>query len=168
MTADSTSPEPDEPETKGIERDKHGDPVLQGTRMIEKESYERVVEGLKMAADGSAHLAFAHRDIGELELGMKWANLAIMLDKIRLAAIDVAAIEDKSRFRGTDEIRRDPMPFMRAVDRVNNGFKQAAGGMRQLATCFRADYRWSNMATMVENLERKTRAPKRSSHPHLH
>lgn len=140
-----------------VVHDKNGDPVADplAVRMIEKESYERVVEGLRMAADGCAHIAFQLQE-------PKWGMLAIQIDKVRVAAVQIAGIEDGLRFRGTDAVRRNPMPFGDAYKRLLDGLKQAGGGMRQLATCFRLDMRWSAMAATIENMERKCRTPKRS------
>ena len=164
MTADSRSPAPEEkPEAKGIELDKHGDPVLQGTKMIERESYERVVEGLKMAADACAHIAFTCKSHGLVEEGVLWARRAMAIDKVRVAAVKCAGIEDNIRSHLTDEVRRGAMPFAVSRRRLNEGLMQAGGGMRQLATCFRMDGRWSAMATMTENMERNWRSPRRSA-----
>src|SRR5262245_20558020 len=55
------------------------DPVVvdkRGTLMIERESYERVIEGLKQAADGAQHLTMARQD-------GSWRNLAKMFDNLR-------------------------------------------------------------------------------------
>lgn len=173
MIADSTSPEPDEPETKGIERDKHGDPVLQGTRMKERESYERVIDGLKIAAEAAAHMAFSHHEFGDAEAGIRRAKLAITLDKVRMRVVNLAGIEDRSRHHGTQEIRRNPMTIIDAVKRFNYGIKQASGGASQMATCYRDDQiserlAMASVSRELADLERKTRTPKRSFHPHLH
>lgn len=140
---------------KGIELDRHGDPVRQGTLMIERESYERVIEGLKIAADASMHLVKQ-----EPEAGNHWRAMAQRLDIVRRIAVQHAGLGEVMRERQTESVRGDPMKWRKARDRLREGLIQCAGGMRQLATCHRGDFWWSRMATTVEEMERKIRNPK--------
>ena len=148
------SPDEDDP-NKGIQVDKHGDPLPQGTRMIERESYERVIEGLKIAADACQHLvaqfpAEAHN----------WRVWSLNLDQCRRICIQHAGIEDTITSKETVEMRGEPMRYRQARDRLVEGLNQASGGCRQLATCFRMDYFWAKCATQLENMARKVRQPK--------
>ena len=145
----------DKPEPKGIEVDRHGDPILQGTRMLERESYERIIEGLKLAADACMHLIRQ-----EPESAQRWRGLCMRLDQCRRIAIQHAGIDDVIRAKQTEDMRGDPMRWREGRKRFREGLVQAAGGMRQLATCFRMDVAWSHMATMLEAMERSIRTPK--------
>jgi hypothetical protein len=129
-----------------------GDPLPRGTRMQERESYERVVEGLKIAAD-----AAMHRAPHEPELTAVWRQLAANLDQVRRIAVQHAGIGLLARERPTEIIRGDPMAWRASRDRFEDGLRQAAGGMRQLAVCFRGDVRWSQMANDVDAIGRKMR-----------
>lgn len=161
---DALSPEtPDDADTKGIQVDRHGDPLLQGTRMLERESYERVIEGLKIAADACVHLIRR-----EPENATRWRGICIRLDQCRRIAIQHAGIEDVIRAKETGQVIGDGMAWKAARARFREGLVQAAGGMRQLATCFRMDLWWSRCATALENMERGIRTPKLARpHPRL-
>lgn len=132
-----------------------GDPLPYptGTRMIEKESYERVIEGLKMSADACMHLAKQEPQQCET-----WKNIGQRLDKMRLTACKVAGLEISMRQLETQGARGNPYAWRHARDRLLNGIKQASGGMRQLAVCFRSDIQWSIMAQSLESSEKKLRA----------
>lgn len=146
-------PIPEKKEAEGIQVDAQGDPLRQGTLMIERESYERVIEGLKIASDAAAHLA-------KYETGKAWEvwrKLANNLDQVRRIAVQKAGLGLAMKERETTEVRGEPMPWRRAKDRFREGLIQAAGGMRQMATCFRGDFAWSRMATDLEQLDAKMR-----------
>ncbi len=143
-----------------------GDPMPHptGTRMIEKESYERVIEGLKMSADACMHLAKQEPENGE-----KWRAIGQLLDKVRLEAARLAGVDLVMKQLETEGMRGNPYTWRRARQRFLDGLKQATGGMRQLATCFRGDLRWSMMAQELERREqgfrdlllgRKPKAPR--------
>ena len=144
---------------KGILVDAHGDPLPQGTRMIEYESYERVIEGLKTAANALMHLA-KHEDTREGVDNRR--DLALKLDQCRRICIQHAAIDDPSRASPTEfEATGKPMAWKVARAQLLEGLQQASGGARQLATCFRIDLTWSRTAFQLETLERNVRNPKR-------
>ena len=146
-----------EPETdpNAIVLGADGDPLPHptGTRMIEKESYERVVEGLKMSADACMHLAKQ-----EIENGDKWKAIGQLLDTVRLEACKLAGLDLAMRQLETQGARGNPYAWKHARKRFLDGLKQATGGMRQLATCFRGDFRWSMMAQELERREQSFRA----------
>lgn len=138
-----------------IPRDSQGDIVPLGTRMIEFESYERVVEGLKIAAEGAAHLAVHEYRCKDIPACNTFSRLARSLDMCRKTAVDLAKLKNTMQQQETAQVRRDPMPYREAKRRLRDGIKQACGGMRQLATCHRIDLRWSMMASTLEEMEGK-------------
>ena len=80
MTEDVRPYDADDPANPNnlVVRGQDGDPLPTGTKMIEVESYERVIEGLKMAADACAHLA-KHEPLK----ASVWSEIAQILDKMR-------------------------------------------------------------------------------------
>src|SRR5882757_5014716 len=114
--------------------------------MLEVESYERVIEGLKLAADRCAHLAVHYYRSKSAEGVNLYSGIGRRLDQVRLLAIEVAGLKDRITEHETSELRAEPIHFMRARRELRDGLKQASGGMRQLATCHRGDLRWSAMA----------------------
>lgn len=132
-----------------------GDPLAHptGTRMIERESYERVIEGLKMAADACMHLAKQEPQDCET-----WKTIGQRLDKMRLTSCKMAGLDLAMRQLETQGARGNPYAWKHARERLLNGVRQASGGMRQLAVCFRADIQWSIMAQSLDRSERKLRA----------
>ena len=152
------APFSDEPKQRIIV-DANGDPERQGTLMIERQSYERLIEGLKIAADAAMHMAC--RAATEAEANSR-VRLALHLDKCRLICVEHAGVEDRIGQRQTEVVRgREPMRWREARERLLFGLNQASGGARQLATCFRIDLTWSRTAFMLETLESKVRNPKR-------
>lgn len=127
-----------------------GDPLPhpRGVAMIEVESYERVIEGLKMAADACAHLAKQ-----EPQHGQTWMDIGKLLDQQRLGAVRLAGLKTTLTQQETQTVRGAPSGWRKTRDRFLDGLRQATGGMRQLATCFRGDLQWSFMA---QQLERRT------------
>lgn len=143
---------------KGIELDANGDPVRQGSLMNEKQSYERVIEGLKIASDAAAHLAKA-----EGPNGQQWRGIAGKLDQCRRICVQKAGLGLTMREKETGEVRGEAMRYRLGRERFREGLVQAAGGMRQLATCHRGDIYWSITASEIEKLETNVRTPKRRS-----
>lgn len=151
---------PDDDHGPGIQLDRYGDPLPQGTRMIEYESYERVIEGLKTSADACMHLA-KHEATREGVDNRR--GLALKLDQCRRMCIQHAGVDDPRRASPTEfEAMGLPLPWREARDQLIEGLTQAAGGARQLATCFRIDFVWSRVAWQLETLERSIRTPKRT------
>lgn len=147
--------EADKPDDNAlVVRGADGDPLPHpgGTRMIEKESYERVIEGLKMAADACMHLR-RH----EPNHGQTWTDIGLLLDKMRRDASALAGLELTMKQNETPEARGLPYGWRQARARFLEGIRQATGGMRQLATCFRGDLHWSVLAQQLERSERSFR-----------
>lgn len=132
-----------------------GDPISYptATRMIEKESYERVIEGLKMAADACMHLAKQ-----EPQRCDTWKGIGQKLDGMRLTSCKLAGLDIAMKQLETQGARGNPYAWKHARERLLNGVRQASGGMRQLAVCFRADIQWSIMAQSLDRSESKLRA----------
>jgi hypothetical protein len=149
----------DDDQGPGIALDANGDPVRQGALMVERQSYERVIEGLKIAADACMHLA--KREVTPEGVGNR-RRLAMNLDQCRRMCIQHAGIEDVIRSSPTQQdVRGEPLSFLEARNRLMEGLQQAAGGARQLATCHRIDLTWASVAQQLEKLERSIRTPKR-------
>lgn len=150
-----STPAPGTPEANDlVVRGPEGDPLPRSNavRMIECESYERVIEGLKMAADACMHLAKA-----EAAHGQTWKDIGAALDKMRLEACRLAGLGLVMAQNETQAMRGEPLSWRRARERFLDGIRQATGGMRQLATCFRGDFHWSLMAQQLERRERSFR-----------
>jgi hypothetical protein len=156
MTEEVKTYEPDDPQNPNnlVVRGRDGDPIPHpsGTAMIEKESYERVVEGLKMASDACVHLAKR-----EPLTASVWNEIAQMLDKMRRDAVSLGGVDLVMKQQETDAVRGEPLSWRAAREKFLDGIKQTTGGMRQLATCFRGDYMWSMMAQRLERQEKTFR-----------
>lgn len=149
MTDDTKPPVPGTPEANDlVVRGTDGDPLPVGTRMIERESYERVIEGLKMTADACMHLAKQ-----EPKDAATWKALGAMFDGLRRKAWALAKLESTLQ-QETREMRGEPYGWREARDRFLQGLQQAVGGMRQLATCWRGDFMWSVMAQELDRREK--------------
>ena len=154
MTEDVKTYEADDPANPNnlVVLGADGDPVPHpgGTKMIEKESIERVVEGLKMAEDACQHLAK-----GETVKASIWLDIATILAKMRRDAVKLAGHEMPMSQEQLGHVRGEAYSWIKARRRFLDGMKQATGGMRQLATCFRGDWNWSFMAQQLERHEEK-------------
>jgi hypothetical protein len=160
MSEEAITPKPeegDEDKPGLVSLDTQGDPLPdpRATRMLEIESYERVAEGLKMSAEAAMHLAKHESDSNT---AAKWQRVSQFMDQMRYMACQLANVEPASLMKETASVRGDPYAWRKARDRFLDGMKQASGGMRQLAVCFRADYRWSMMAQELEVREKTFRA----------
>lgn len=153
---DDGTPAP-EPEQR-IELDANGDPVRQGSLMDERQSYERVIEGLKMISDACAHL-IRHEPL-QAEY---WRGFLTKFDQARRICVQHAGLGLVMKERETQELRGDPLPWRQCRLRFLEGVEQAAGGCRQLATCHRGDLWWSTMAETLDDLARKLSAMRRAA-----
>lgn len=143
---------------EGIEVDANGDPVRQGTLMIERESYERVIEGLKMVSDACAHL-IRHEPLQ----AEHWRKFMVRFDQARRIAVQHAGLGLVLKENETQEVRGEPLPWRQCRQRFLDGVTQAAGGCRQLATCHRGDLWFSTMAGTLEDMARKLNAMRRAA-----
>lgn len=139
-----------------VVRGKDGDPLPdpKAVEMRERESYERVVEGLHMAADAAKHLARR-----EPQRFAMWMQMSTNLETVRKIAIQHAGIEDTIP-KALGDVRGDALDYGEARKRFRDGVKQAAGGCRQIALVHRGEVEWARMAHKLDRLERSTvRAP---------
>lgn len=135
-------------------------PERLGIRMLEGDSIDRVVDGLKMAGDGMMHLAHWRQDF-------TWEVMARGLDALRIKLARLA------RSRPTDEIpSRDPggmgtLTTIECYERVYDGLSMASRACRQMATGHRGDLRWSKAANDLDKwkdrMSRLVRTRKRQS-----
>lgn len=113
-------------------RDRHGDPARDpaAVLMIERQSYERLIDGLRIAAEALVHLA-RYETLSDDRAKRK--RMAQILDQARGPAIQHAGIEDTLRAGPTEEVRGSVrMPCRAASVRLIDGLKQAKGGARQI------------------------------------
>lgn len=143
---------------QGIVLDANGDPVRQGTLMNERESYERVIEGLKMVSEACAHL-IRHEPLQ----AEHWRKFMVRFDQARRIAVQHAGLGLTMRQKETQEVRGEPLPWKKCRQRFLEGVEQAAGGCRQLATCHRGDLWWSTMAMTLDDMARKLNAMRRAA-----
>lgn len=141
-----------------IETDANGDPIRQGSLMDERQSYERVIQGLRIASDACAHLI--HHEPLNVSY---WRGFMTRFDKARLICVQYAGLGLSMQEKETGEVRGDPMPWKECRHRFLDGIQQAAGGCRQLATCHRGDLWWSKMASDLDDLSRKILALRRAA-----
>lgn len=118
-------------------------------RMLEADTYDRLVHGLRTASEGA-------RDIAARGDGM-WDVFGDMLDKIR-AGMTRAAHRGKPtdadptlRRRGSDPTQQ----IMPSYQNIYGGLDAAAKAARQMATGHRMDLRWSVWARDLERLRDK-------------
>jgi hypothetical protein len=131
-----------------IVRDKEGNPLPdpKAVMMRERESYERVVEGLKIAADAAKHCAKKEPSRAQM-----WLAMASRLDQVRRVAVDMAGISDTYE-KQTGDVIGQGMEWLDARKRFSEGLKQAAGGARQIAVVHRSEIQWLQIAHQVEQL----------------
>ncbi|HEX4043259.1 MAG TPA: hypothetical protein VHY10_16295 [Xanthobacteraceae bacterium] len=142
--ADSPDLDPDFTPQENIEADHRG------SIMFEYESYERVVEGLKLASDGARNMArFNEPDL--------WNPLAQFFDSLRKAIVQLAGLdrgadtrESSQQWGGTGVTRSD------AMSRISNGLKGAASAANQIAQVQRKDPRWLRYAIQIDRLRDKS------------
>lgn len=131
------------------------EPVAQdkrGSLMTELESWERVIEGLKLASDGARNMA-RHRapDL--------WNRLAAYFDSLRKAVIKDGGFDRPSDATSSQQAwGADGISSGEAHKRLMNGLKGAAAGCRQLSLGQRMDLRWSMYADRIDRLRDKAHA----------
>lgn len=138
-------------------------PEHPGIRMLEGDSIDRVVDGLKMAGEAMMHLAHWRQD-------PTWGVMARGLDALRITLARLA------RSRSSDELlSKDPggmgnMTAIQSYERVFDGISMASRAARQIASGHRGDLRWTKaannldlwrdrMSVLVRKRKIQTRAP---------
>jgi hypothetical protein len=162
-----TDPNADLPPERPIEVDANGDFVRQGSLMGERQSYERVIDGLAIMAEAAAHIA--QRSVlmagtilklreAAVDRRRKLLEIAVRLDAMRLMAVRRARLDEKVQ-KETNLTPNPPMAWKEANRRFRFGAKQAEGGFAQLATCHRGELLWSQMAQGVKRLADQVTKP---------
>lgn len=154
----------DDAQNNLVVRDTNGDPLPdpKAVAMREREAYERVVEGLAIAADRAKHCA--RREPERLAM---WMQMAANLDQVRRMAVQMAGITDTITLNPTGDVRGEGMGWGDARKQFADGLKQAAGGARQLAIVFRGDPMWLKLARQIEGLgDKAKRKPLLQPVPH--
>jgi hypothetical protein len=111
-----------------IETDASGDPIRQGTLMLEKESYERVIEGLRMTSDACAHL-IRHEPLK----ADYWRGFMTRMDQARRICVQYAGLGLVMQQNQTAELRGEPLASNRPPAVVGNSLPATAaicGGRR--------------------------------------
>ena len=149
-----------------VVKDSHGNVVTEHTKMIERESYEVLLEGLREAGESAYLLARKDPDVRTNPGGDRavlarrtYINLGMKLDQIRRIAVQQAGLglvlkEKETRPDMADSGRS----YIQERNRLFAGFEKAAGAARQLAVYFRADFNWLATATTLEQIAEKLRA----------
>src|SRR5580704_5059008 len=113
MTEETKTYDADDPQNPNnlVVRGTDGDPIPHpsGTKMLERESYERVVEGLKMASDACVHLAKR-----EPLTASVWSDIALMLDKMRRDAVALGGVDLVMKQQETERVRGEPLSWRAA------------------------------------------------------
>lgn len=149
---------PAAPPEQLIETDANGDPIRQGSLMSERQSYERIIEGLTMISDACAHL-IRHEPLQ----AEHWRGFMTRFDQARRICVQKAGLGLVMQQSETAELRGDPLPWRKCRQRFLEGVEQAAGGCHQIATCHRGDLWWSTMALTLDDMARKIHAMRRQA-----
>ena len=140
--ADTAAFDPQAPVTESIEKDRRG------TLMVEFESYERIVEGLKKASDGARNMArFKNPDL--------WNRLAQFLDQVRRAIVQDAGYNRLTDAKDSQVAVGGDMTWTDANTRIVTGLKDASAGARQIALGQRMDLRWTRYANQLDAMRDK-------------
>ena len=119
-----------------------------GTVMVEFESYERIVEGLKKASDGARNMArFKNPDL--------WNALAAYLDQVRRAVVREAGYNRLQDGKDSQQVTGGEMSWTEANSRIVLGLKDAGNGARQIALGQRMDLRWTKYANRIDEMRDK-------------
>lgn len=117
-----------------------------GSIMREMESWERLIDGLKMAAEGARHMA-------RRQTPDKWNRLAGYLDSVRKAVIRDGGFDRPTD--ATESIQQfggEGLTFSQSQGRIGQGLRMAAAGAEQIAQCQRMDMRWLRYAAQLRKL----------------
>lgn len=144
--ADNPDLDPEFTPAENIERDHRGSIMKEG------ESYERVVEGLKVASDGARNLArWADPDL--------WNAMAQYFDSLRKAVVQLACLDRGADARESEQQwGGNGISRTEAMTRLTKGLKDAAAGANQIAQVQRMDVRWLMYANRFDKLRDKAHA----------
>jgi hypothetical protein len=139
---DTAAFDPATPVTEEVAQEKRG------TLMREFESYERIVEGLKLASDGARNMArWKNPDL--------WNALAAFLDQLRKAVVQEAGFNRPEDAKDSAQVFGGEMSWTDANSRILNGLRDAGNGARQIALGQRMDLRWTRYANQFDMMRDK-------------
>jgi hypothetical protein len=117
--------------------------------MVEFESYECIIEGLKLAADGARHVA--RRRNPDL-----WNKAAQFFDSVRRTVIKDAGFDrPQDSNESIEQWGGEGMSFTAAHSRMMDGLKMAVVGAEQVANCQRLDMKWLRYAAQLRAMKDK-------------
>jgi hypothetical protein len=133
-----------------IARKPDGEIAPQGISMNEHQSIERVVEGLKIAADGAVHMGAS-----DPRSQQQWFVIATMLDRIRWTMATHGGLSEWGAFELTQRPRVVGIGWKMGRKRYIDGIRGAASALRQVALCHRGDPAYLEVAVQLQALEQK-------------
>ena len=126
-----------------------GDFESGSTQLTEGESYERVVDGLRLSADGAKHLAYLLTDAN-------WARVGWGLECIRKAIADRSHMGREADHIVSPEIpRQSDFTITKAFLRHMDGLRAAIGGLRQMGVYHRKQEHWIHWAGKLQDMQDK-------------
>lgn len=139
--------------TEAVEQDHRG------IRMVEFESYERIIDGLKSASDAARHMArWKNPDL--------WNALAQFLDQLRRAMVKEAGFDRPNDGRDSQQVfGGEGLTWSDANTRMLTGLKDAAAGARQISLGQRMDLRWTRYANQLDAMRDKAHEMALASSP---
>ncbi len=151
--ADTADFDPTAPVTEAVEQDHRG------SIMCEFESYERIIEGMKIASDGARHMArYANPD--------PWNRYADFLDQVRRAMVQLAGFDRPEDARVSfQQFGGEGISRTAALSRIRTGLDGASAGARQIAQAQRMDLRWQIRANHINALRDKAHQMALASSP---
>ncbi len=129
-----------------------------GILLTDRQSYERVIEGLKRAADAMRHrAAINHRGAGE-----SWNRLADKADKARQIAVVSSGFNRPEDGKPTErKFGGETLGLVDATLRISQGLKDAEAGCRQISNCHRSKgngskeeigFRWLRLSMAIQQI----------------
>ena len=100
-----------------------------------------------MAADGAAHLT-----VLDFRSSATWAQRKKILDNVRKVAVQKIGAAQVLAFEETKDVRGTPIEWKAARQRWKEGLRQAAGGFRHMAVCWRQNPWYSQLAGQLEKM----------------
>ena len=114
-----------------------------GIRMLEADSYERMIDGMKRASEGARALAVYLDRYG-------FDRLAETLDKARVSMVRIAARPRPNDADSTPQKQTTKLTRIEAYNMVYDGLQDAARCARQFGTGHRRHLQWTIVARMLD------------------
>ena len=117
--------------------------------MLEIDSYERIIDGLKIAAEGC-------RALGQWNEDGNWDVLVTILDQLRFKLADASGFDRPNDKRETAVLHEITTLSIRdAYLKVSDGLRMSSDGARQMGACHRGEVKWALCGAMIYNLRDK-------------